>query len=317
AAEPPQKRGFFQRLKDGLTKTRQALTSQLTGLLRFGRKIDEELYDELEELLIRSDVGVQTTLTLLDRVREEARKRGLNDASQLHDVLKKEILHIMDGEPTPLDVSGASPFVLLVVGVNGVGKTTTIGKLASRFRSEGKKVLVAAGDTFRAAAIEQLEIWCERAKVDMIRQAEGSDPASVVFDAVQAAKSRGVDLLIVDTAGRLHNKKNLMNELAKIGRVAGREIEGAPHEVLLVLDGTTGQNAVRQAQEFNEIVNVTGIALTKLDGTAKGGIVIAVKNELNIPVKLIGIGESIEDLRDFSPRDFVEALFAREEDDAA
>lgn len=301
--------GFFQRLKEGLAKTRQSLTSQLTGLLRLGRAIDESLYEELEELLIEADVGVETTMQLVERVRKVAKERGLGDASELQTALKEEILAIF-GEPAPLDVTPAKPFVLLVVGVNGVGKTTTIGKLAARYRNEGKKVLVAAADTFRAAAIDQLEIWCRRAGVELVKQVEGADAASVVFDALSAARSRGTEIVIVDTAGRLHTKTNLMQELAKIGRVAGREVPGAPHEVLLVLDATTGQNAVAQARKFSEIVHVTGIALTKLDSTAKGGIVVAVKGALGIPVKLIGIGERIEDLRDFDPREFVEALFA-------
>lgn len=304
--------GFFQRLKEGLAKTRQSLTSRLTGLLRFGRTIDESLYEELEELLIEADVGVETTMRLVERIREIAQERGLGDASELQTVLKEEILALF-GEPVPLDVSTAKPYVLLVVGVNGVGKTTTIGKLAARYRNEGKKVLVAAADTFRAAAIDQLEIWCRRAGVELVKQSEGADAASVVFDALSAARARGTDVVIVDTAGRLHTKTHLMQELAKIGRVAGREVPGAPHEVLLVLDATTGQNAVAQAQKFSEIVRVTGIALTKLDSTAKGGIVVAVKSALGIPVKLIGIGERIEDLRDFDPREFVEALFVQEE----
>lgn len=314
-AAEPKRAGFFQRLKEGLAKTRRSLTSRLTGLLRFGRQIDESLYDELEELLIESDVGVETTMQLVERVRVAAKEKGLRDAGELQTVLREEISAIL-GEPVPLDVTTAKPYVLLVVGVNGVGKTTTIGKLAARYRGNGKKVLVAAGDTFRAAAIDQLEIWCERAGVDLVKQSEGADAASVVFDALSAARSRGSDLVIVDTAGRLHTKTNLMQELAKIGRIAGREIPGAPHEVLLVVDATTGQNAVVQAQKFGEIVNVTGIALTKLDSTAKGGIVIAVKSALGIPVKLIGIGEGVEDLRDFEPREFVDALFAQEDEEA-
>jgi fused signal recognition particle receptor len=314
SADEPARVGFFQRLKEGLAKTRRSLTSRLTGLLRFGRQIDDSLYDELEELLIEADVGVDTTMRLVQRVREVANMKGLRDAGELQAVLKDEILAIL-GEPAPLDVTTAKPYVLLVVGVNGVGKTTTIGKLAARYRGEGQKVLVAAGDTFRAAAIDQLEIWCQRAGVELIKQSEGADAASVVFDALSAARSRGTDLVIVDTAGRLHTKTNLMQELAKIGRVAGREIPGAPHEVLLVLDATTGQNAVAQAQKFGEIVKVTGIALTKLDSTAKGGIVVAVKNALGIPVKLIGIGERVEDLRDFDSREFVEALFAQEDEE--
>ncbi|MBM3213433.1 signal recognition particle-docking protein FtsY [Candidatus Poribacteria bacterium] len=315
-AEPaPKKTGFFQRLREGLSKTRANLTDQLAGLLRMGRRIDDDLIDEIEELLIRADVGVNTTMELIERVRETVKAKGLSDAGDLHGVLRDEVLRVLGDQAATIDTTTAKPFVMLVVGVNGVGKTTTIGKLASRYRSEGKRVLVAAADTFRAAAIDQLEVWCQRACVEIIKQAEGSDAAAVVFDAIAASRSRGTDVLIVDTAGRLHTKTNLMQELAKISRVASREVPDAPHEVLLVLDATTGQNAVSQAQKFREIVPVSGIALTKLDSTAKGGIVIAVKHELDIPVKLIGIGESIEDLRDFVPSDFVSALFTLSSDE--
>ncbi|GIX07781.1 MAG: signal recognition particle-docking protein FtsY [Candidatus Poribacteria bacterium] len=316
-ADQPQAEGFFQRLRAGLSKTRQALVGPLAGLLQRGRRVDETLFEELEEVLIRADVGVQTTLYLLDRLREEARRRGIRDAADLETVLKEEILNLLGREPEPIELSRARPFVLMVVGVNGVGKTTTIGKLAARYKGEGKRVLIAAGDTFRAAAIDQLEVWAQRAGAELIKQHEGADAAAVVYDAIQAAKARNADLLIVDTAGRLHTKKNLMRELEKIGRVAAREVAGAPHEVLLVLDATTGQNAVQQAREFREIVPVTGIALTKLDSSAKGGIVIAVRHELGIPVKLIGIGERIDDLRTFDPQAFVEALFARDSEAAA
>jgi fused signal recognition particle receptor len=310
-AEDPAGRtpGVFRRLVEGLSKTRQNLTAQLVGLLRRGRKIDDALFDELEEALIRADVGVQTTMALLARLREEARRRGLNDAGELEALLKAEIRRVL-GDPSTLDLDRGRPFVLLVVGVNGVGKTTLIGKLAARFRQQGRRVLVVAGDTFRAAAGEQLAVWCARAGVELVRQPEGADAAAVLYDGIGAARARKADVLIVDTAGRLHTKKNLMQELAKIGRVAAREVENAPHEVLLVLDATTGQNAVAQAREFREIVPVSGIALTKLDSTAKGGIVIAVRSELGLPVKFVGIGERIEDLRDFSPDEFVEALFA-------
>lgn len=303
---------WFARLKAGLSKTRNNLLGQISGLLRVGRTIDEELLEEIEEILIQADVGVNTTLALMDNVREVVRERGLNDASELADILKQEILTVL-GEDARLSVPEGQLYTILVLGINGAGKTTTIGKLAHRFRSEGKRVLVAAGDTFRAAAADQLAIWCDRAGVELICGSEGADPASVVFDAMEAAKSRQVDLLIVDTAGRLHTKKPLMDELSKIGRVMGRASSEAPHEVLLVLDGTAGQNAIMQAKVFNEAVPITGVAVTKLDGTAKGGIVIAVKQEIGAPVRLIGIGEKLDDLRDFVGHDFVEALFEREQ----
>lgn len=307
-----QEGGWFNRLRSGLAKTRDRLLSELSGLLQIGRKIDEELMEEIEELLIQADVGVETTLTLMDNVRASVKAKGLDDASELVSVLREEILNLL-GDDTPLNcVSTENPYTILVLGVNGAGKTTTIGKLASRFQSAGKRVVVAAGDTFRAAAEEQLGIWCERAGAALIRGGEQADPASVVFDAVHAAKHRDADVLIVDTAGRLHTKKPLMDELAKIGRVMGRAHDGAPHEVLLVIDGTVGQNALMQAKVFNEAVPITGVAVTKLDGTAKGGIVIAVKSEIGAPVKLIGIGERLDDLRDFAAADFVSALFATE-----
>ena len=311
-AAPDEQGGWFSRLKEGLAKTRNNIVEQLSGLLHVGRTIDEELMEEIEEILIQADVGVNTTLELMDNVREIVRQRGLNDASELPEILKQEMLNVL-GDDAPISVDGGQPHTILVLGINGAGKTTTIGKLAHRFRSEGKRVLVAAGDTFRAAAADQLAIWCDRAGVELIQGGEGADPASVVFDAIEAAKSRQVDLLIVDTAGRLHTKKPLMDELSKIGRVMGRAIPEAPHEVLLVLDGTAGQNAIMQAKVFNEAVPITGVAVTKLDGTAKGGIVIAVKQEIGAPVRLIGIGEKLDDLRDFVGRDFVEALFEREE----
>ena len=311
-AAPEEERGWFSRLKEGLAKTRNNIIGQISGLLRVGRTIDEELMEEIEEILIQADVGVNTTLELMDNVREVVRERGLKDASELGEILKQEILNVL-GEDAHVNVDGDQLYTILVLGINGAGKTTTIGKLAHRFRSEGKRVFVAAGDTFRAAAVDQLAIWCDRAGVELIRGSEGADPASVVFDAIEAAKSRQADLLIVDTAGRLHTKKPLMDELAKIGRVMGRAIADAPHEVLLVLDGTAGQNAIMQAKVFNEAVPITGVAVTKLDGTAKGGIVIAVKQEIGAPVRLIGIGEKLDDLRDFVGRDFVEALFEREE----
>ena len=304
--------GWFSRLREGLSKTRSNIIGQISGLLRVGRTIDEELMEEIEEILIQADVGVNTTLELMDNVREVVRQKGLNDASELAEILKQEILNIL-GEDAPINVDSGQPHTILVLGINGAGKTTTIGKLAHRFKAEGNRVIVAAGDTFRAAAAEQLAIWCDRAGVELIQGGEGSDPASVVFDAIEAAKSRQADLLIVDTAGRLHTKKPLMDELSKIGRVMQRAIPEAPHEVLLVLDGTAGQNAIMQAKVFNEAVPITGVAVTKLDGTAKGGIVIAVKKEIGAPVRLIGIGERLDDLRDFVGSDFVEALFEREE----
>ncbi len=303
---------WFSRLKTGLTKTRNSIIGQISGLLRVGRTIDEELMEEIEEILIQADVGINTTLELMDNVREVVRARGLKDASELGEILKQEMLNVL-GEDVHINVDGGQPYTILVLGINGAGKTTTIGKLAHRFRSEGKRVLVAAGDTFRAAAVDQLAIWCDRAGVELIRGSEGADPASVVFDAMDAARSRQADLLIIDTAGRLHTKKPLMEELSKIGRVMGRVIPEAPHEVLLVLDGTAGQNAIMQAKIFNETVPITGVAVTKLDGTAKGGIVVAVKKEIGAPVRLIGIGEKLDDLRDFVGRDFVDALFDKEE----
>ena len=311
-AASEEQRGWFSRLKTGLAKTRNTIIGQISGLLRVGRTIDEELMEEIEEILIQADVGVNTTLELMDNVREVVRAKGLKDASELGEILKQEMLNVL-GEDAPINVDGGQPHTILVLGINGAGKTTTIGKLAHRFRSEGKRVFVAAGDTFRAAAVDQLAIWCDRAGVELVRGGEGADPASVVFDAIEAARSRQADLLIVDTAGRLHTKKPLMDELSKIGRVMGCAIPEAPHEVLLVLDGTTGQNAIMQAKVFNEAVPITGVAVTKLDGTAKGGIVIAVKKEIGAPVRLIGIGEKLDDLRDFVGRDFVEALFEREE----
>ena len=308
---PEKEDSWFSRLKAGLSKTRSSIVGQISGLLRVGRTIDEELMEEIEEILIQADVGVNTTLELMDNVREVVRQNGIGDASELAEILKQEMLSVL-GEDAPIKVDKGQPHTILVLGINGAGKTTTIGKLAHRFKSEGNRVLVAAGDTFRAAAADQLAIWCDRAGVELIQGGEGADPASVVFDAIEAARSRQADLLIVDTAGRLHTKKPLMDELSKIGRVMQRAIPEAPHEVLLVLDGTAGQNAIMQAKVFNEAVPITGVAVTKLDGTAKGGIVLAVKQEIGAPVRLIGIGEKLDDLRDFVGRDFVEALFERE-----
>lgn len=310
-----QQENWFNRLKSGLTKTRDQFMSQLSGLLRVGRRIDEDLMEEIEEILIQSDVGVDTTLTLMDKVRERVQAEGLGDSSELESVLKSEILNLL-GEDVLLEIKNEKPYTILVLGVNGAGKTTTIGKLASRFITDGRRVVVAAGDTFRAAAEDQLAIWCERAGAELIRGGDNAEPASVVFDAIHAAKHREADVLIVDTAGRLHTKKPLMDELSKIGRVMAKAHAGAPHEVLLVVDGTVGQNALIQAKIFNDAVPITGVAVTKLDGTAKGGIVIGVNAEIGAPVKLIGIGEKIDDLRDFAGADFIEALFAAETENA-
>ena len=305
-------RNWFGRLKAGLSKTRSQLIGQIGSLLRSGNRIDEDLLDEIEAILIQADVGVNTTAKLMNNVREAVNAKGLKHPSELEEILKGEILNVLGESEAGIDVEGRQPYTILILGVNGSGKTTTIGKLAHRFKSAEKRVLVAAGDTFRAAAEDQLAIWCNRTGSELIRGSHGSDPASVVFDAVQAAKARQVDVLLVDTAGRLHTKKPLMDQLSKIGRVMSRGLPDAPHEVLLVIDGTAGQNAIMQAKTFNETVPVTGVAVTKLDGTAKGGIVIAVKEEIGAPVKLIGIGEKLDDLRDFVPRDFVDALFAHE-----
>lgn len=301
--------GFFSKLKEGLTKTRQAFVEKIENILPIGKKIDEELYEELEEALIQADVGVKTSMELVEALRKTVKERKLETAEELKGVLKEKVSEIMGVETQSLNINQGTPAVIMVVGVNGVGKTTTIGKLAYRFKQEGKKVLLGAGDTFRAAAIDQLEIWANRVGADIIKHKEGADTAAVAFDSVQAAKARGVDVLILDTAGRLHTKSNLMEELKKVYRVIDRELSGAPHEVLLVLDATTGQNAVSQAKLFGEATGITGIALTKLDGTAKGGVVIAIKSELSIPVKLIGIGEQMDDLKDFDAKEFVNALF--------
>ncbi|MHB1419024.1 MAG: signal recognition particle-docking protein FtsY [Bacillota bacterium] len=301
--------GFFSRLKEGLTKTRQGLVNKIGDVVRGYHQLDEEFYQELEDVLIQADVGINTSVELLDQVRRRAREEKVNTPEGVQVLLQEEITGIMSRESVPLNIVPDGTTVIVAVGVNGVGKTTTIGKLAERFKQEGKKVLLAAGDTFRAAAIEQLEVWAQRSGVPLIKHQEGSDPAAVAFDAIQAARARKIDVVIIDTAGRLQTKTNLMEELKKIRRVIEREMPGAPHEVLLVLDATTGQNALIQAKMFAEAAGVTSIALTKLDGTAKGGIVIAITREMDIPVKLIGIGERIDDLRDFEPREFVRALF--------
>jgi fused signal recognition particle receptor len=307
--------GFFSKLKEGLTKTRQGFVEKVSHVLSFNKAIDEELFEELEETLIQADVGINTSVKLVETLRARVKERKLKDASELRQVMQEEITKILTGdqEKNALALEKGKTNVILVVGVNGVGKTTTIGKLAHRFSKEKYKVLLAAGDTFRAAAIDQLVIWGERVGVEVIRNQEGSDPGAVVFDACKAALSRRADVLIIDTAGRLHNKANLMEELRKVGRIVRRELPDAHVEVLLVLDATTGQNAISQARTFSEVVEVTGICLTKLDGTAKGGVIIGIRDELKIPVKLIGIGEGMEDLKDFQAEDFVKALFNEEE----
>lgn len=300
---------FLSQLKQGLSKTRQDFSQKMEQVFTGRGKIDEDLYEELEEILIRSDVGVATSMQLVQKLRDQARHLKISDPLELRTLLQAEIVTLLGEEGTSLNVAPSGPTVILVVGVNGVGKTTTIAKLARQFKSEGQRVLLAAGDTFRAAAIDQLEVWGQRVGVDVVRQGEGADPAAVAYDAVQKAKSHNSDVIIIDTAGRLHNKVNLMEELRKVKRVIEREIPGAPHEVLLVLDATTGQNALQQAKLFQEVAGVTGIVLTKLDGTAKGGVVLGIQGETRIPVKWIGIGEGMDDLRPFIPQDFAKALF--------
>ncbi len=301
--------GFFDKLKEGLMKTRRSITEKIDQVLVSFGKVDEELFEELEEILITSDLGIDTTMKIIEDLKAKVKERKIIDPMLVKDLLKEEINEILSegGNELKLDTK---PAVIIVIGVNGVGKTTSIGKIANLYKQQGKKVLLAAGDTFRAAAIDQLEIWAERVGVEVIAQKEGSDPAAVIFDAVVAAKSRKADLLICDTAGRLHTKKNLMEELKKVSRVLDRELPGADRETLLVLDATTGQNAVSQAKTFRETADITGIVLTKLDGTAKGGIVVAIKSELDIPVKLIGVGEQMDDLQRFDANEFVEALFS-------
>lgn len=299
--------GFFEKLKAGLKKTKNSMMSRIEGLLGSFTKIDEELFEELEETLILCDIGVGTSMKICGELRERVKTQGVKDPAMIMDMLK-EVIAEMLGEDTPLDMSTV-PSVILVIGVNGVGKTTTIGKLAYQLKNSGKRVLVAAADTFRAAAIDQLEVWTERAGVDIIKHNEGSDPAAVVFDALTAAKARNTDVVICDTAGRLHNKKNLMDELRKIARIVHQQAEGCALEVLLALDATTGQNAVNQAKQFNEVADITGIILTKLDGTAKGGIIISIADDLKVPVKLVTVGEKIDDIQPFSAKDFVNALF--------
>lgn len=300
---------LFNNLKSGLTKTRNALTDKINEALNLAVSIDDDLYEELEEILIMADIGMDTTMEIIEKLKDKIRKEKINDVELVRPALKSVIAEMMKAGSENENDTNSEKEVILVIGVNGVGKTTSIGKLAAMNKVEGKKVLLAAADTFRAGAIDQLVVWSERAKVDIVKHGEGSDPAAVVFDAINASKSRGVDLLICDTAGRLHNKKNLMDELGKINRIIDRELSDAHKETLLVLDGTTGQNAVIQAKQFMEVCPIDGIILTKLDGTAKGGVVISIKNTLNIPVKYIGVGEGIDDLQAFDPESFVEALF--------
>ena len=303
-----EKVSLFNRLKSGLTKAKQGITDKIDAVLNSYTTIDEDLLEELEEILITADVGVNTTMEMIDNLRDAIKSKGLTNPLEVRDELKTLIENMLGEEDSKLNIE-PGPSIILMVGVNGVGKTTTIGKLANRYTKEGKKVLLAAGDTFRAAAIEQLEVWANRSNVDIIKHQEGADPGAVIFDAVKAAKARKVDILICDTAGRLHNKTNLMNELGKVFKIVDREYPEAKKEVLLVVDATTGQNAVSQAKTFKEVADITGIVLTKLDGTAKGGVVLAVKSEVDVPVKLIGVGEKVEDLQDFEPKAFTEALF--------
>ncbi len=309
--EQRDKSGVFQRLRQGLSKTQRLLVGGVDGLLRSGRGVDEELWEELEEVLIAADVGVLVTQSLIEGLRQETKRGGITGAQEILPLLRQKVLEILKPHEVPLSLDTAVeyPFVMMVIGVNGAGKTTTIGKLAHRFTSQGKKVMVAASDTFRAAAIEQLEIWSQRAGAHLIRHRNGADPSAVAFDALKAAIARRCHLLFIDTAGRLHTKENLIEELKKVTRVIAKESPSAPHEVLLILDATTGQNAIVQARTFNQALGVTGIALTKLDGTAKGGIVVAVAQELGIPLRFIGVGEGIDDLQEFSADAFVEALF--------
>ncbi len=304
--------GLFSKIKQGLKKTRTGVFGQINSMLKSFSKIDKELFEELEEILIMGDVGMKTSQKICDLLKEKVKKEKVKDPEKISELLVEVIADMIKGGQE-LNVS-TKPSIILVIGVNGVGKTTTIGKLASKFKKDGKKVILSAADTFRAAAIDQLQIWADRSNVDIIKQGEGSDPAAVVFDSISAAKARKSDIIICDTAGRLHNKKNLMAELNKINRIIDRELPGADKEVLLVVDATTGQNAVNQAREFKEAANITGIVLTKLDGTAKGGVVLAIRDELDLPVKFIGVGEQIDDLQEFNPEEFAKALFSEEEE---
>lgn len=305
--------GLFKKIKDGLKKTRDTVVGQIDSMLKSFTKIDEELFEELEELLVMGDVGVNTATKITDELRKKVKKQGIKDPNEIYSLLEETVAEMLSGgEELKLNTK---PSIILVIGVNGVGKTTTIGKLANNLRIQGKKVVLAAADTFRAAAIDQLEIWAQRSQCDIVKQNEGSDPAAVVYDAISSAKAKGADVIICDTAGRLHNKKYLMDELSKISRIIDRELPDADKEYLLVLDATTGQNAVNQAREFKNAAGITGIVLTKLDGTAKGGVVLSIKEELDVPVKYIGVGEQIDDLQPFNSNEFARALFARDDNE--
>lgn len=311
--EKPKRAGLFSRLVKGLMRTRESIGAGFMALFR-GKKLDDDLFDELETQLLTADLGVETTQRIMQNLTKQAKLHQLKDAEALYDLLKQEMAAILQPVSQPLQIdSSKTPYVILMVGVNGVGKTTTIGKLAKHFQAQGKTVMLAAGDTFRAAAVEQLQVWGQRNQIPVIAQHTGADSASVIFDAIQAAKSRGVDVLIADTAGRLQNKNHLMEELKKIVRVMKKHDDSAPHEVMLTLDASTGQNAISQAKLFGEAVGVSGIALTKLDGTAKGGVIFAIANQFGIPIRYIGVGEAIEDLRQFEANDFIEALFSGEQ----
>jgi fused signal recognition particle receptor len=303
--------GFFEKLKTGLSKTHQGFVEKIDRLLLGQKTIDQNLLDELEDLLFAADLGVRTSTQLIEGVQQGLKRGDLQDPERVKEFIKEEILRILKSAEHPLSINLAQtkPFVIMVMGVNGVGKTTTIGKIAHTYSSQGKKILIGAADTFRAAAVEQLEVWANRAGADFIKQSKGSDPSAVAFDAIHAAIARDTDLVFIDTAGRLHTKVNLMEELKKVKRIVGRECPGAPHELLLILDATTGQNAISQAKLFNETVGVTGIAITKLDGTAKGGILVGITEEMKIPIRYIGVGEGLDDLREFNASEFVQALF--------
>lgn len=308
---PKREPTVFEKIKEAVTQTKENFTERIQDLVQGKKEIDAEMLDELEAIMIGADIGVTTTTEILDSIRDQVSRHILQDPAQLKNAVKDELRKILDINYTPpQQVAEGNPFVILMVGVNGVGKTTTIGKLADRFKKNGKKVLLCASDTFRAAAIEQLEIWADRAGTPLVKQRPGADPSAVLFDALQSAKSRKIDYVIVDTAGRLHTKHNLMAELEKMTRIAKREVPGAPHEVLLILDATTGQNGLTQAREFTKSAGVTGLILTKLDGTAKGGVVTAIAKDLKIPIRFVGVGEKLDDLVEFSAEDFVESLFA-------
>jgi len=303
--------GLFSKIREGLKKTRDSVVGQIDSMLKSFTKIDDDLFEELEELLVMGDVGINTAQRICEELKARVKRDGVKDPDQIMGMLRNVVREMLEGD-TSLHLA-TKPSIILVIGVNGVGKTTTIGKISARLTREGKKVVIAAADTFRAAAIDQLAVWADRSGADLVKQGEGSDPAAVVFDSISAAKSRNADVIICDTAGRLHNKKNLMDELSKIGRIIDRELPEAEKEILLVLDATTGQNAVNQAREFKNSCGITGIVLTKLDGTARGGVVIAIKEDLNVPVKFIGVGEQIDDLQPFDPDDFANALFEPEQ----